>query len=163
MRNSKYRSWIGPMLIAWLLAFPIVTLLPLLTIKVPFLARKDMSLFAVVVELGRLDLPLCLVVLVFGIVLPVLKMALSAFLWYTSPPYRHNLMRKLTILGKLSMLDIFLIAMIVVGFKGVGIGRIEIRFGAYIFAASVILALGLSLLLEEVTRTEKEHGKPLPQ
>jgi len=117
-----------------------------------------MSLFAVVLELAALDPPLCLIVFVFGILFPVVKMGLSAYVWYAGK-HGSGVISKLTILGRLSMLDIFLLAMIVVGFKGVGIGRIEVRYGAYVYAASVILSVLLSFVLEQELGRKSAHGQ----
>ena len=44
-------------------------------------------------------------------------------------------------IGKFSMLDIFLIAVTIVGLKGVGLGKVEIAYGLYAFAAVVLMIL----------------------
>ena len=51
----------------------------------------------------------------------------------------------LSILSKTSMAEAFLIAVIVVGFKGVGLGTITVASGFYLFAAIVTGSLALSV------------------
>ncbi len=50
-----------------------------------------------------------------------------------------------TILGKLAMADIFLIAIYIVVAKGVGVGRLETAWGLYLFTFCVLLSYAITL------------------
>lgn len=56
------------------------------------------------------------------------------------------------------MLDIFLLAVVVVGFKGVGIGSLEVRYGTYCFAFLVISSMLLTLLVDQEVGGETGKG-----
>ena len=51
----------------------------------------------------------------------------------------------LALLGKLSMTELFLLAVVIVGLKGVGVGRVETAWGLYLFGGVVLASLGTSL------------------
>jgi uncharacterized paraquat-inducible protein A len=137
---------IGPLLGLTLVALTIAWWVPLFTARVPFLWRQDVSVASGLVELWRLDLFLFLVVLVFSVLTPLAKTCLSLYAWYRLPlaAARRQLPR-LALLGKLSMAELFLLAVIIVGFKGVGVGRVETAWGLYVFGGAVLGSLGISL------------------
>ena len=58
----------------------------------------------------------------------------------------------LEILGKLAMADVFLIAIYVVGAKGVGIGRVETAWGLYLFTACVLASMFITHLTKRQLR-----------
>jgi paraquat-inducible protein A len=97
------------------------------------------------VELWRLDILLCLVVFVFSVLTPVVKSAALVWVWYRVPVARASrLLDRLSLLGKLAMTEIFLLAVIIVGLKGLGIGRVETSWGLQAFVAAVILSFATS-------------------
>jgi uncharacterized paraquat-inducible protein A len=59
----------------------------------------------------------------------------------------------LAMLGKLSMLDIMLLALVIVLIKGTGIGSIEIRSGLYVYVALVTGSFLISLATDHVIET----------
>ena len=137
---------IGPLLGLTLAGLLAAWWVPLFTARVPFLWRQDVSVASGLAELWRIDLFLFLVVLVFSVLTPLAKTALSLYAWYRLPlaAARRQLPR-LALLGKLSMTELFLLAVIVVGFKGVGVGRVETAWGLYVFGGVVLASLGISL------------------
>jgi paraquat-inducible protein A len=140
---------VGPLLAALLLALPVTWWLPLFTARVPFLWREEISIASGLVELWRLDLLLFFIVLVFSVIAPTLKLATSLYVWHRVPTERAAAwLERLTLLGKLSMAELFLLALVIVGFKGVGIGRIEVAWGLHAFAGVVLLSLAASIWAE---------------
>jgi uncharacterized paraquat-inducible protein A len=47
----------------------------------------------------------------------------------------------LEFLGKLAMADVFLIALYIVIVKGIGLARIEVAWGLYLFSACVLASI----------------------
>jgi paraquat-inducible protein A len=56
----------------------------------------------------------------------------------------------LSVLGRLAMADVFLIALYIVLAQGAVIGRLQTAWGLYLFTACVLGSLGLSLVTERL-------------
>ena len=136
---------VGPLLLASLALVPVTWWLPLFSARVPFLWRHEVSVANGLVELWRLDLLLFAAVLLFSVVAPLAKGAALAWVWFRIPVARaRTWLDRLAVLGKLSMAEVFLLAVILVGLKGVGIGTVEVRWGLQAFVAAVLLSLAAS-------------------
>jgi len=57
-------------------------------------------------------------------------------------------------MGKLSMADVFLIAMYVVMIKGIGIGDIVIQWGLYLFTALVLASIWATWATDRALKRE---------
>ena len=147
---GRARGWqrtIGPLALVSVLLLPVAWQLPLFTARVPFLWRQDVSVVGGLVELWRLDPVLAAVILLLAVVLPLLKGLAIAAIWYLVPAARAAAaLRRIEILGKLAMTELFLLAVVIVGLKGVGLGRIDIAWGLHLFVAAALLSLATSLL-----------------
>jgi uncharacterized paraquat-inducible protein A len=142
-----WRRAIGPLLLANLALLPVAWLVPLFTARVPFVWRQDVSVITGLAELWRLDRVLFAVVLLFAVVMPLVKALAVAAVWYLVPPRSAApALRRMEVLGKLAMTEVFLLAVVIVGLKGVGLGRIEIAWGLHLFVAAALLSLASSLL-----------------
>jgi paraquat-inducible protein A len=142
-----WRRAIGPLVLVNLALLPVAWLVPLFTARVPFLWRQDVSVMGGLAELWRLDRVLFAVVLLLAVVMPLLKGLAVAAVWYLVPVRRAaDALRRMEILGKLAMTEVFLLAVVIVGLKGVGLGRIEIAWGLHLFVAAALLSLASSLL-----------------
>jgi paraquat-inducible protein A len=136
---------IGPLLVLSLALVPATWWLPLFVARVPFLWRQEVSLASGLVELWRLDRFLCLVVFLFSVLTPTGKAAALVWVWYRVPAARARLLLdRLALLGKLAMTEVFLLAVIIVGLKGVGIGTVEPSWGLQAFVAVVLLSFASS-------------------
>lgn len=90
------------------------------------------------------------VIAVFSVLVPALKLGLLASLWNFQPPSVAVLRRRLHWLahyGKWSMLDVFVVAVLIVSIKLGEVARVEIRYGFYLFSFSVLLTMGLTTLM----------------
>jgi uncharacterized paraquat-inducible protein A len=106
---------IGPALVVVLSLFPIVLFLPLLTTKLWFFSRNDLVLFRGVYDLFYLDNFLFIVVFLFGIVIPIAKMFASVLCWYrVDIAFVGQYAEAISLMGKLSMLDIMLLAIFII-------------------------------------------------
>ena len=131
---------IGPLLLASLVLVPVTWWLPLFTARVPFLWRQEVSIASGLVELWRLDLLLFAAVLLFSVIAPLAKGLALAWVWFRLPVGQaRGWLDRLALLGKLSMTEVFLLAVIIVGLKGVGIGTVEVSWGLQAFVLVVVL------------------------
>lgn len=94
-------------------------------------------------KLWATDVFLALAVTFFALVAPLVKVAGVALVQFGLLSGRVKPV--LALLGKLAMADIFILALYVVIAKGIGVGRIEVAWGLYLFTGCVIASLGLTL------------------
>jgi len=135
---------IGPAVAVAIGLYFYVLFKPIVETRFFYFSRHELSLVSIASDLYHRDIFLFLVVFVFGILAPGLKLFGFASAWYLlDVPQVVRLNGPLVLLGKLSMLDIMLLAILVVATKGVGTGSIEIRAGLYFY---IVLVLGSFLL-----------------
>ncbi|WP_456393034.1 paraquat-inducible protein A [Nitratifractor sp.] len=97
--------------------------------------------------------PLALIVLLFSILLPALKTLSLLFVsLFEYRPFAAKLVRFFKTLGKWSMLDVFIVSLLVVylGSGNSDVSRSEIEIGVYFFAAYVFLSMAASLAAERM-------------
>lgn len=94
--------------------------------------------------LWQTDLFLALLVSFFALIAPYLKTIGLALVHFGLAHGRF--LPLLTLLGKLAMADIFLIALYITVIKGIGVGRIETLWGLYLFSFSILASLACSIL-----------------
>lgn len=87
---------------------------------------------------------LALVVTLFALFAPYLKTIGLALVHFGLADPR--LLPALTLLGKLAMADVFLIALYITVIKGIGVGRIETLWGLYLFTLCILTSIGCSIL-----------------
>jgi len=128
-----------------LLLFPIAWVAPLLRAGLlPFFSLSEISVLTGVQTLWAKDVFLALVVTFFALVAPYLKTIGLALVHFRLASPR--LLPAIGLMGKLAMADIFLIALYIVLAKGVGVGRVEVGWGLYLFTACVVASLAISIL-----------------
>ncbi|MEX0969534.1 MAG: paraquat-inducible protein A [Paracoccaceae bacterium] len=135
-----------------LIAFPVSWFAPLAHTGLLSWFNEDvLTVLSTVQSLWESDIFLAIVVVFFALLAPMAKTLLLLMIqleWLGT-----NMLGALAILGKLAMADIFLIALLIVAAKGVGVGYIETGWGLYLFSACVLL----SLLVTELTK-RKTYG-----
>ena len=118
---------------------------PVITLTKFVLIENTFSVLSGVIELlkeGKLFL--FLLIAGFSIVLPVLKLWILYRLVSKSAAMEKSvrkLLHWMHLYGKWSMLDVFVVAILVVAVKLGAIADVEMRFGLYAFAASVLLTM----------------------
>ena len=66
------------------------------------------------------------IVLLCSVIAPITKLVATLHVWYRAPlGTAARALGRLAPLGKLAMAELFLLAVVIVGFKGVGVGRIN--------------------------------------
>jgi paraquat-inducible protein A len=142
---------IGPLSVLNIVLFGYVLFQPLLTTRISFFLRNDISLWQAATDLYRIDKFLFVVVVLMGIVAPAIKMMAMTSAWYFAELSRApRYLKWLVLLGRLSMLDVMLLAILIVAIKGIGIGTVQIKPGFYFYVALVCGFLLLSLLMERM-------------
>ena len=125
--------------------YPIAWLAPLAHAGLlPFFRGTELTIFSGISDLLETDLFLAIIVTLFAVVMPYSKTILLALIQFGLVSGR-GWKTILEIAGKLSMADVFLLAMYVVVIKGVGVGHVDIAWGLYLFTALVLTSLGLTI------------------
>lgn len=129
--------------IALLVLFPVAWLAPLAKagFAMPLFGGSEISILGGVIELAGSDVFLCIVVGVFAVLIPYSKTIILLGAQFEQLGNPALWLKILGYLGKLSMADVFLIAMYVVLIKGIGFGDIEIQWGLYLFTALVLASI----------------------
>lgn len=138
--------WINLSLIV---LFPVSWFAPLLKAGLlPLFKLKEISILTGLQSLWDSDIFLALVVTLFALVAPMAKtIGLAMLHWNRLSPRAAPALR---LLGKLAMADIFLIAIYITVAKGVGVGRLEVAWGLYLFTACIVASLWVSIRTEQV-------------
>ncbi len=147
--------------IALLVLFPVAWLAPLAEagFAMPLFGGEQISILGGVMELAGSDWFLSVVVAVFAILLPYVKTILLLGAQFGQLGQPERWLKILSAVGKLSMADVFLIAMYVVLIKGIGVGDIEIRWGLHLFTALVFASIWATWATERaLKRGEVSHG-----
>lgn len=99
-----------------------------------------------------------LVVAGFSVILPIIKLIVLFKLVSMKSVMNNELKRYLHwmhIVGKWSMLDVFVVAVLVVSVKLGAIANVEVRYGLYVFAAAVILTMLVTARINSLTSSER--------
>lgn len=121
---------------------------PLLTLQKFFIFNNSVSLLSALGQLWRQGEWLLFGLIGgFSVMLPLAKLVILATVWNldgddTARHRRH--LEWLETYGKWSMLDVFVVALLVVSVKLGALAEVRVEYGIYPFAASVLLTMGLS-------------------
>ncbi len=131
-----------------LILFPIAWFAPLMRAGfLPFFSLDEISIITGIGDLWSKDIFLCLVVSFFALVAPIIKVAGMALVQFGLITKKAT--SALSVLGKLAMADVFLVAIYIVVAKGVGVGRLETAWGLYLFTFCVLLSYGMTLVQKQ--------------
>jgi hypothetical protein len=79
---TGWRKLIGPTLVVSLIAFLFVLFMPLLTTRVSFISYNEIVMVRVAYDLFLFDKFLFVIIFVFGMLFPIIKMIVSILCWY---------------------------------------------------------------------------------
>ena len=108
----------------------------------PLFGLSEISVITGLQSLWESDIALALLVSFFALFAPYLKTIGLALIHFGL--LRRKVLPALSLLGKLAMADMFLIAVYITLAKGIGIGRIETAWGLYLFTACIIASVLIS-------------------
>jgi paraquat-inducible protein A len=139
---DRWLGW-GAILAAILLVTGWV--LPIMTVERLLFLSSEISILQGVGELWSEDeIFLAVVIGTFSIAVPAVKLALALYLWFHAEAGSRRLHRALTLLemaGRWSMLDVFVIALLVVAIRTSLIDDVTVHAGIYVFTAAIVLSL----------------------
>ncbi len=121
--------------LALLAAFPLAWIAPLARAGyLPFFSGTEITVLGGVGDLWQADPALAVLVALFAVVIPYGKTVMLAAIHrgWKGP------VGLIEMVGKLSMADVFLIALYIVVVKGVGIGHVTSAWGLWLFTGCVL-------------------------
>lgn len=123
-----------------LLLYPASWLAPLARAGwLPFFSGDEITILSGIRDLWESDAALAVLVALFAIVIPYAKTLVLALVHFGRLGPRS--LPLVEAIGKLSMADVFLIALYIVLVKGVGIGHVASAWGLWLFTACVLTSL----------------------
>jgi paraquat-inducible protein A len=136
---------LGLLLLAAAAALPAGWMLPVMTVRTMFFFYDEVSILTGMLRLlDSGDHALFAIILLFTVALPVAKLAVAWFAWSrlrVDDPRVRRLLGWIEAVGRWSMLDVFVAAMVVVVIKLSLVSDVEIHAGLYVFIAAVILSM----------------------
>ena len=102
---------------------------------------------------------LATIIFLFSVVFPYAKLLAILVLWFKKfhPESRRSVTRWLGVLGKWSMLDVFVVAVFIVLTEATMFVKAHAMYGIYIFASSIAVSILVSLLVERVADHERDQ------
>ncbi len=156
------RQSVNVMLAAATAALLLGLWLPILTLSKLVVVENTFSLLSGIWQLFLAGQPLVgVILLAFSVLLPIAKLAIIArFNNAGHPPHRETrLPAWLAFTGKWSMLDVFVVAVLVSTVKLGALASVSVRPGLYCFAAAVLLT---ALALHLVERRARQAARQDP-
>lgn len=129
--------------LALLALYPLAWITPLARAGVlPFFSGDEITVVGGVADLWEADIALAILVAVFAILVPYFKTIALAAIHFGS--LRGRALPVIEIVGKLSMADVFLIALYIVMVKGIGFGHVSTAWGLWLFTGCVLVSIWVS-------------------
>jgi paraquat-inducible protein A len=121
---------------------------PVLTFRKFLILKNTFSILSGLKTLwNEGEILLFLIIGVFSVLFPAAKILLMSGIWYLRPfsrPTSDKLLNNLGWISRWSMLDVYVVALLVVIVRLGALGRVQVRWGIYAFALSVILSTAAS-------------------
>lgn len=121
---------------------------PLLTLEKLYFFENTVTLFTTVTGLfAQKEWFLFFIIAIFSLCIPVIKIAslmLILNVEYNKGSFLDKTLHVIETLGKWSMLDVFVVALLLVSVKLGVLAKVDVHYGLYVFATSVLLTMGLS-------------------
>ena len=147
--------------VRWLLWASLVLLViglfaPIMTLKKFLFLSNEISIYTGLIGLfDDRHYGLFFIILIFSVCFPVAKIFALTFAWhgqFAVKEKRLTLLRRIEALGRWSMLDVFILALLVVTIKLGILAEVEVHAGVYFFAASVLASMAASLFMNRLAR-----------
>ncbi len=149
------RIWLlNGLLLAAAVTYVIGVTAPIMTLKKLFFITHTFSVVSGIHALfEEREWFLFALITLFSLVLPVLKLGLLtviANLRYATTKKLDRWLRLLAHYGKWSMLDVMIVAILFVSIKLGGLVSLQVHYGIYVFACSVLLTMVATWLAEHL-------------
>ena len=124
---------------------------PLFTMSKFFIFNNTVSLYTVLYDLWvERYFGLFIIIMSFSVVFPMIKIMMMFYLQLSSSASRHRhkkLINILELVGKWSMLDVFVVAVLLVSIKLGPMADVTVHYGVYVFSAAIIIMMVVSRYL----------------
>lgn len=148
MRLPKSISRTWAFLIASIIMYIPANMLPIMTVQNMGKGEPHTIVGGIIVLIDSDMLPIAFLVFVASLIVPLLKMVGIALLlisvqyrWQVTPHHRTKLFRIIEFVGRWSMLDIFMISILVAMVNLGGLAKVYADAGATAFASVVVLTM----------------------
>lgn len=139
--NGFDRLAVGPVLFAALALLIAGIVMPSLTVSTLAILSNSVSILSGLIVLWDDDQYfLFLVLLVFSVLFPTVKLVYGLWVWFLAGTASRSAIGRLEALAKWSMLDVLVIALIVAALNVTVISGVFVHAGLYLFTASVVLS-----------------------
>ena len=142
-RAQGFDRILGFVLVATLGALIAGLLLPAITVRSLFISQEFSLVESVLSFLGQGDWFLFILTFLFSVVFPVVKLVTGIALWFfldATSSYARPVLGWLATFSKWSMLDVFIIALIVLVADGRLLTSADIQIGAIVFSVAVLIS-----------------------
>ena len=130
---------------------------PLLTLEKMYFFENTVSLLSTIKGLYiQKEWFLFTVIAVFSLCIPVIKIAglvLILNVEYQKNSFLDKTLHVIEIVGKWSMLDVFVVALLLVSVKLGVLAKVDVHYGLYAFTASVLLTMSISYWIYRLSKT----------
>lgn len=164
LREIHPRNWLPPLALlaaSVLLAFGLYV--PLLRIEKMVFWENQYSVATGVFGLwDDGQWVLAAIVFFWSVAFPIAKLALLYWIWFgkMDAGQRVRTLQRLEVLGKWSMLDVYIVAVLIVAAKLGPIADVTPEFGIYVFGSAVLLSM---LVTAHIQRLARRGGEPPPE
>ncbi len=156
LKNLKQGIIIDLLLLIALISLVIGITAPLMTLEKLYFFENRISLIGAVTQLfEKKEWILFVVIGLFSLCLPFIKItSLMAILHipHQGNTFLDKLLRWIEHWGKWSMLDVFVVALLLVSVKLGALAKVTVHYGVYVFAGSVILTMIVSFWIDRLAR-----------
>lgn len=129
-------------LLAATLAFGIGIWAPMLTLTKMVLIHSTFSIVSGIWQLYlEGEYPLFVILALFTLVMPVVKLALLFYAWNRPRTAHERSLRWMEMVGKWSMMDVFVVAILIMSVKLGPLATTDLHYGLYLFSASVVMIM----------------------
>jgi paraquat-inducible protein A len=152
--------WLGPAMGVALVLLVVAWFIPTMTVeRVPWVWSTKFSIWRVVEGLyGDKEYFICAVIVVFTMVFPIVKLLAGLWIWARVDALSAGARRAVAfvgVLGKWSMLDVFVVALLVAAIQVSIITNVAIHAGIYVFTGAVLASIALLHFLERALAQPK--------
>ena len=131
--------------------------LPLMSVEKMVFWKNEYSVIAGVRGLWEQgQYALAVILFFFSVVFPTFKLAMLGVIWVIrlTEQKRQAMLHWLGILGKWSMLDVFVVAILIVLVKLGPLANVQPQRGVYWFAAAILLSMITSMRVESLAQKQ---------
>ncbi len=130
---------------------------PLFTLDKFYFFSNTVSLISALLSLlEKGNVFLFLIIFIFSLLFPLFKLGIILYIWNSQAGTTvQHFLKWIHHLGKWSMLDVFVVALMVVSIKFDNIAEMQIHYGLYLFLGAVLLTMVISAVSTRFL--EKHH------